>query len=229
MMSSWGEMLGPAAYRGLLCYGPSQGSKVTFVRADQWIGAGKRKELDPDEALLAILRRYLAAYGPATNRDFARWFWLEPMEVRKLMESLAPELEEVVFAGHRMWMLTADALSFIGSAQERQPDSLHLLPQYDAYVLGAVPRERLVPEAAKKRILTFGRGRYEGAVGIPILLVNGVIAGIWERRRTSKQTEVRVETFVQLTSPQHKQLEAEAARIGAFLGVEATLSVGTLG
>src|SRR6185369_5784463 len=48
LTSTWDSLLGPAAYTGLLCFGPSQGSKVTFVRADQWIGAGVWKELDPD-------------------------------------------------------------------------------------------------------------------------------------------------------------------------------------
>ena len=28
----------------------------------------------PDEATRAIARRYLAAYGPATDRDFHRWW-----------------------------------------------------------------------------------------------------------------------------------------------------------
>jgi len=38
MLSAWGNLLHPAAEQGYLCFGPSQGSKVTFVRPDQWIG-----------------------------------------------------------------------------------------------------------------------------------------------------------------------------------------------
>ena len=37
MRSNWGSLLGPAAFAGLLCFGPSRGAKVTFVRLDQWI------------------------------------------------------------------------------------------------------------------------------------------------------------------------------------------------
>src|SRR5256714_4918581 len=38
LLSAWGEFLAPAAFAGRLCFGPSKGSQVTFVRADQWIG-----------------------------------------------------------------------------------------------------------------------------------------------------------------------------------------------
>src|SRR5437867_561300 len=46
LSSTWGVLLGPAAYTGRLCFGPSRGSKVTFVRADQWAGTVAWKELD---------------------------------------------------------------------------------------------------------------------------------------------------------------------------------------
>src|SRR5712691_8521471 len=38
MLSGWGNLLQPAAEQGYLCFGPSKGPKVTFVRPDQWIG-----------------------------------------------------------------------------------------------------------------------------------------------------------------------------------------------
>src|SRR5260221_10012259 len=34
----WLMALGTAANAGLLCFGPDQGNKVTFVRPDQWLG-----------------------------------------------------------------------------------------------------------------------------------------------------------------------------------------------
>jgi hypothetical protein len=223
LASTWGEMLAPAAYTGRLCFGPSQGSKVTFVRADQW--AGTWADLDPEEALIEVSRRYLAAYGPATHQDFARWFWLKPAEARRVMESLAAELEEVEVEGHRAWMPARDADHNWPSSE----GSLLLLPQYDCYVLGAVPRDRVVPEAARKRIAGHGRGRFEGAVGLPVLLVDGVVAGMWERHTRGKRTELKVEPFAQLTPVQREQLDAEAARVGRFFGTEVSLTLGRLG
>ncbi|MEA2656496.1 MAG: hypothetical protein QOI23_1861, partial [Chloroflexota bacterium] len=72
LKSGWGGMLKPVARRGLLCFGPNRGQSVTFVKPEHWLGSWN--ELDPDEALIEVARRYLRAYGPATKVDFARWW-----------------------------------------------------------------------------------------------------------------------------------------------------------
>jgi hypothetical protein len=227
LASTWGELLSPAAYHGLLCFGPSRGSKVTFVRADLW--AGGWQELDPEESLREVLRRYLAAYGPAAHSDFARWFWLQPEHARDLIAALAAsgDLEEVRVEGKSGWMSPA-AVEVAAALPDEPPASLHLLPQYDCYVLGSGLRDTVIPEPARKRIGTYGRGRYEGAAGVPTLLVNGVVSGIWERKLTTRLLKVKVEPFAPLSALQEEQLEAEAARLAAFFGVELSFAVGTL-
>ncbi|HEY1391209.1 MAG TPA: winged helix DNA-binding domain-containing protein [Ktedonobacterales bacterium] len=224
LLSAWGELLAPAALAGRLCFGPGVGSQVSFVRADQWIGHWEQH--DPQEALVELCRRYIATYGPATHQDIAHWFRLKPEQARTLMQSLAAELEEVDFIGRRAWLLASDRRE---DQQEVGESSLWLLPQYDCYLLGCGPRERIVPEEARPRVNTYGRGRFESATGLPVLLIDGVVAGIWERRKQGKATELRVEAFVELTSRQHEQLAAETARIGAFLGMNMALSLGVLG
>jgi len=112
--------------------------------------------------------------------------------------------------------------------RESTHGSLRLLPQYDCYVLGCGPREWVVPQAAQARVSTYGRGRFEGATALAVLLIDGVVSGMWERRRQARRSELRVEAFGQLTARQLDQLEAEAARTGAFLEEELKLSLGTL-
>ncbi|HET7090701.1 MAG TPA: hypothetical protein VFL17_18870 [Anaerolineae bacterium] len=38
LLSGWGALLKPSAFRGDVCFGPNQGQNVTFVRPSQWIG-----------------------------------------------------------------------------------------------------------------------------------------------------------------------------------------------
>ncbi len=224
LSSTWGELLTPAAYAGLLCFGPSQGSKVTFVRADQWINHWK--EIDPTRALKEATRRYLAAYGPATHRDVGHWFWLKPDPARHLLESLGDEIEQVEFEGRQAWVLTNDAEA--EQTPGHKAPAVRLLPQYDTCVLGNGPRDRIVPETARKRIFSYGRGRFEGAVGLPVLLIDGVVAGIWDRKTRAKSVEIRVESFTQLTPHQQTQLELEAHRIGHVLDLQPTLTTANL-
>jgi uncharacterized protein YcaQ len=222
LLSAWGELLAPAAFVGRLCFGPSRGNQVTFVRADQWVDGWQ--EHDPQQALAEVCRRYFAAYGPASPQDFAHWFRLKPDEARRVMESLADELEAVQLAGRRAWMLATDTQE----DWEPQLDSLRLLPPYDCYVLGCGPRQWVVPQVARARVSTYGRGRFEGATALPVLLIDGVVAGMWERRKLASRSELRVEAFGQLTARQHEQLEAEVTHIGAFLEGEVALSLGAL-
>lgn len=91
MKSGWGGVLKPVARKGLLCFGPSRGHSVTFVRPEQWLGSWR--DMDPDAALIEVARRYLRAYGPATKGDFTRWWgtwpgvgnraWAEPATSRQ--------------------------------------------------------------------------------------------------------------------------------------------------
>jgi hypothetical protein len=221
LASTWGECLSPAAFRGLLCFGPSQGSRVTFVRADQWTAVWQ--ELEPEPALLEVLRRYIAAYGPAAASDFARWFWIKPGDAQGLIERLVGELAPVEIEGSPAWVLANQA-----EAPNLQAGPPRLLPQYDCYLLGSYPRERVVPEEARKRFFSYGRGRFEGAVGLPVLLIDGRVAGIWERKRRGKKLEIRVEAFVKLDQAQQAAVEADAGRIGEFLDTSIQFSLGNL-
>src|SRR5205814_10500582 len=72
LKSGWGGMLKPAARNGQLCFGPNRGQSVTFVSPQSWLP--RWREVDPEEAIVEMARRYLRSYGPATKSDFARWW-----------------------------------------------------------------------------------------------------------------------------------------------------------
>lgn len=86
------------------------------------------------------------------------------------------------------------------------------------------PRDRVVPAAIRGPIREHPRGRYESATGHYVLLVDGVVGGIWEPRADA----VRVQPLVELTRAQLAELEAEADRVARFLGAELPLSLGPL-
>jgi len=210
----WRMALGWAASAGLLCFGPNAGNQVTFVRPDQWVG--EWRDLDPGGALAEAFRRYLLAYGPATTRDFAQWFGVSPREAAELPTALGGQIREVEVEGERRLALSTDRLGLRAEVE----DSVRLLPLFDCYVRGCHPRDRLIPPWAQRAVVQGGIGQ------IPDLLIDGVVAGVWEQRRRGDRVEVTVEPFLRLTAHQRVLLEGEAARIGEVQEAEATLTVG---
>ncbi|MDQ6693457.1 MAG: winged helix DNA-binding domain-containing protein, partial [Chloroflexota bacterium] len=212
----WRSALHEAALAGILVYGPPEGNEVTFVRLDQWT-TGNGHEDDPDTALVEVFRRYLRAYGPVTPRDFAQWFNIPPRAARDLAVTLREELEEVDVEGHRAYLLRDDV--WPGGPAEGLP--VRLLPHFDCYVIGCHPRDQLLPPDWAERVPPRTIPSQ-----LPTLLVDGKVAGIWQRQAKGGQVEVRVEPFLALDARQQRELEEEAARIGSILGAEASLTVG---
>jgi len=50
-------------------------------------------------------------------------------------------------------------------------------------------------------------------------------AGLWERRKRGKRIDLQVTPARKLTRAQRTELDGEAERIGAFLGLEPVLTV----
>ena len=84
LRSSWGTLLKPLAWQGDLCLGPSQGTRVTFMRpkdaSSRWSGLP-----DPDEAAAVAIVAYFRTYGPATIDAFGNWLaggWFGKRQLR---------------------------------------------------------------------------------------------------------------------------------------------------
>jgi hypothetical protein len=209
----WVPGIGAAARAGVLCFGPNRGNKVTYLRVDQWVGTSG--PVDGAQALTEVLRRFLVAYGPATHREFARWFRTDERAAAAMVRSLDTEVEEVDVEGWRGWLPAAD---------EPAPDaagSVRLLPHFDCYVVGAHPRARFLPPVWAERGLPSGT-----AAQLPVLLVDGAVGGLWHRRRAGRRLEITVEPFGRLTARQRREVAAEADRVGAILEASVTVTFG---
>ncbi|MEX0674308.1 MAG: winged helix DNA-binding domain-containing protein [Gaiellaceae bacterium] len=203
VLRGWGTLLKPAAYEGVLVFGPSRGRNVTFVHPRDWLGAGDRP--DGDEALRELMRRFLRAYGPATHTDFARW-WGEGTvgPARRILESLDDEVAPVQAEGRAAWILAEDE-PLLRSLDP--PRSVHLLPNFDVYTLHYRPREAFLPPGTYDRVF-----RQAGWIS-PVVLYDGAVAGVWER----KKRILSVELFVRETKRLRAGIEREARRLGEFV------------
>ena len=202
---NWPMALGWAAALGLVCYGPGEGGRSTFVRLADWSGW---REEDPVAAGAFALRRFLHAYGPSTQAEFSRWFALAPALTRQLFDAVGQDLAEVEVEGSRRLMLASD----LDGPFEAAPDAVHLLPHYDVFVVGSHPRSELIP--ADSPIVPVSPGT---AAPLAVLLVGGKVAGVWERRPKGKRLLIRVDAYVKLTRKQRSAVEEQAERVAHIM------------
>ncbi len=213
----WRMALAQAGFRGALCFGPNRGSKVTYTNPQRLVPGFA--PVEGRRALAWLLKSYLYAYGPATPEHFAQWLSAPRSWARELFDSLSGELEPVEVNGSRAWVVAGDT-AFPSS----MPQSVRLLPYFDAYIVGSQPRERLFPGRAAQRALT-----PSGQAGnYPVLLIEGTVAGVWHQRRSGRWLDITVEPFAQLTAKERRGLDGQVERMGAFLNAHPRLTLGTV-
>ena len=206
---SWGSYLKPAAFRGLLCFAASDGGRVRFTTPATWVPGGIDKP-EAGDALRDVTRRFLAAYAPATAADLALWWGgFGPARGARMLAALGEEAVEVDVEGQRAWVLARDVREM---ASATSPDVARLLPAFDPWVVGASRGAAALLEARHKARVY----RAQGWIS-PVLLVNGRMVGVWRQARKGRRLLVELEPFGRLPAWARTQLEAEAARLAAFL------------
>jgi Winged helix DNA-binding domain len=170
----------------------------SFVSARSFLG--RRVDTSP-RATEHLVRRHLAAFGPATRADLAQWSGLTVGRLRPALESL--ELRR--FRDERGRELLDLPRAPLPDADTPAP--VRLLPQWDSVLLAHDDRSRMLDPALRKRVIMVN-----GDV-LPTFLVDGFVAGLWR----FEQGRVLLEPFRRLPRATRAELEEEAARLAAFI------------
>ena len=192
-----------AVTSGLACLGPDRGGQTCLVLRRDWL-AGPNAH-DRDAALTELARRYMAAFGPATEADFAGWAGLGLRDVRAGLEAIAGELTEIGLDGERAWRLRS---------MRRRPgrDVVRLLPPWDTYLMGYRNRDFI---AAPERWARIGTG---GGMLHPTIVRDGVAIGLWRSKRSGGDTQVTLEPFEAFDQATQRAIDAEIADLARFEG-----------
>lgn len=165
---------------------------------------------DPDGSRAELVRRFLAAFGPATPTHLAGWLALKPAAVRHWWELVADELTPIRVEGRKLWLHTDD-LDLFEHATE--PTAARLLPPYDP-ITELADRPLLVGESDLRKLV------WRAVANPGIVMLGGEIAGIWRQRRTRTTLALTVEPFAPLAARHRRALAKDADAIGAFTGAD---------
>lgn len=199
------HILGWAAQQGLICFGPTRGKKQTFVLLNEWIP--KEKQLTPAEPLAELAQRYFTGHGPATLADFIWWSGLFTADARAGLEMVKAQLQEVRIDDQSYWLsANVDYTPVVAEV-----DSVYLLPGFDEYLLGYTDRSAVLAPPNSHVIQPGRNGMFK-----PTVVVNGRVAGIWQRTLKKNGVTVEISSFAPLSKSQLDGVAAAVARYGTF-------------
>ena len=151
-----------------------------------------------------LVRRYLAAFGPATARDVAAWAGFTA--IGKTLEAMRDELVEYQDeAGRALYDLPKSTI-----VEGKAPAPIRFVAEYDNLVLSHADRSRILPDAHRKRVL-LSAGRVLATV-----LINGFAGGTWKVEKVKKTARLRVELFVEPKAKLRREVECEGERLLDF-------------
>jgi hypothetical protein len=178
--------------------------QARHTSAEAWLG----RPLDPAPAAGAMVRRYLAAFGPATVADAQAWSGLT--RLGEVFARLRPGLR--TFRDER-----GRELFDLPDAPRPGPDvpaPVRLVAEFDNLVLSHADRTRIISDGGRQRMFT-PNGIFPGTV-----LVDGFVAGMWRVARSKDAAAVTIELFGELPARDREAVEAEAVRLLEFAAPE---------
>jgi hypothetical protein len=164
-----------------------------LVAARSWLDV---EEVPREEAVAHLVRRYLAAFGPATARDAARWAGIPVSVVRAALERL-----RTIDVGDGLLDLVRAPRPGEVAAPPR------LLPLFESILLGYDDRSRFITKEHYDRVML-------GGIVLKAFLVDGIVAGVWRIERGT----LTLEPFAPLPRVARRGVEEEARDVAAFHG-----------
>lgn len=193
-----------AELEGIICSGPRTGRQFTYTLLDERVAP--TKPLDRDAALAKLAVRYFASRGPATAYDFSWWSGLTVTDARAGIESLPANFLRETVNGQTYVFPTPTAIS--GGFGH----TTFLLPEYDEYGISYKDRSALRSPAFDPLA-----SQPSGPPRKYFLVIDGLIAGTWQRREKERTAIVETAFLRSLGQRQRRAVVNAIEKYDAFV------------
>jgi hypothetical protein len=166
--------------------------------AEDWVGP---ENVDEQEGIEHLVRRYLQGFGPARPTEIADWAGLKPTLIKPALERLdlrrfQDEQGKELLDLPRAPLPDADT-----------PAPVRFLPVWDATLLVHARRTQILPERYRARVFNVKTPH-----SVNTFLVDGQVAGTWRHEKG----RVKVQPFGRLDRTTRAEVEEEADRLAAL-------------
>ncbi|ACY98337.1 MULTISPECIES: winged helix DNA-binding domain-containing protein [Thermomonospora] len=166
-----------------------------FALAEHWLG----RPLSKEPSVQDLIRRYLAAFGPATVSDVRAWSGLTGL--KEAFEPLRPKLRTFRDENGRELFDLPDA----PRPDPDVPAPVRFLAALDNVVLSYHDRSRIVTEEQRKYAWIDAT-----------MTVDGFVRGLWAIKRAKKTATLDIRLFEPLSKRQEAEVLAEGERLLRF-------------
>lgn len=157
---------------------------------------------DPADAAVLVLKRYLAAFGPASRRDVRAWSGTAQTDFAEALE----RVKTVTYRDER----GAELLDLPG--RQLPPEStvlpVRFLARWDQALLAYADRDRIIPPEVQPLGLTLS--------GAQTVTVDGRVAASWKLERGRKAVRVAVRPHVDIHRSARAEIRAEGEHTARF-------------
>jgi hypothetical protein len=199
-----------AELEGLICSGHMHKAGQTYG-----LLSGRVPQValpDREKALEMLARKYFASHGPATLADFVWWSGLPVRDARKGLEMAGPRLQHDKLEQETYWF---------GQPYEpieAKPDKVHLIPAYDEFFISYRNREACLSGPHTGKVISVN-GFFR-----PLILINGIVTGLWKRTLDGNKLRVEAEYFRPQKRNIKQKVEEAALALARFQDLEVTVS-----
>jgi hypothetical protein len=161
--------------------------------------ADPRPEPSPADAAELVLRRYLAAFGPASRRDVAAWAGVAQRDFAAAFE----RIETVAYRDEH----DTELLDLPGAPlpPASTPLPVRLLAHWDQTLLAYADRDRIIPPELRTLKLTLS--------GDSTVTVGGRVAASWSMTDDDGTVTVEVTPHTDIPRAARDEIRAEAERV----------------
>jgi len=202
--SAGARVLPQLAMEGRLVRGRPRGSWISpqfrWVTTEDWLG-GPIEELDIASAQVELLRRWLSAFGPATEKDIRWWTGWTARETRAALAAVRHS--EVDLGGSTGYVLADDL-----EPTPLPETTAALLPTLDPTTMGWKERDWYLGSHAPTLFDSNGNAG-------PTVWWDGRIVGGWSQRRDG---EIALGLLEDVGRDGRAAIDAEAERLRAWVG-----------
>ena len=198
--------------QGLLVRGASRSGwrsiNHTYYRFDEHFPDVTLEGMDEAEARVEIIRRYLAAFGPATEDDIVWWTGLRRTDVRHVLARMKDEVRTTGIAEltGEFLLLRSDEEQ-LKMAKDAQALVTNLLPVLDPYLMAYRERDRYLDGKWYEHVYD------RSGNATSTILLNGRIVGVWDFAE-DREPAVKLFLFEEVREEALREIHSEARKTG---------------